>query len=569
MEARRGLHARARVAGARTRGDARGPRRVLRALLLRRLHQRHQVVAGAGRPALPAHLWACLPGGVPTPAVRRLEPDDARPAIPRCSATGSSCCAATRASWWRAATWRTSTRRHGLGSSVRVVSLPVESPRPRAAASEPADDPRRPWRLLFLGRFESTKGVDMALESAAIAASTTSREVHLQLSGEGSRRSRLAARAAALMGQRANLRVEMTPWLSSDAAADALDHADLLLVPSLWPEPFGMVGVEAARRGVPSVAFAVGGIPEWLIDGATGTLVPAAAGHGGGVRGGHHGDALERRCLARDASRVSRRRAAVRRGHAPAGSRRGVRRGQRRLGVRGMSLRVLLAIHGPANPRTAVYRAASTNADYLRRAGHEADLLAADDLRWASLGSIPSSCRRRSRCGGCPATTLWCSTATWATPFTRCARRSTLGGASPRSRRSTGSSRLYFRALADEATSAGQPLSARYRWVHGAIMPRLLRATCRASDAIFCKNSTEASYLVAEGWATGDRVKVMPNGVEPESIPRSPRASAGVRAAFRRAVAAGQGSRLSGAGLYGFGGAGRCPADLRRDGRAA
>ena len=54
----------------------------------------------------------------------------------------------------------------------------------------------------------------------------------------------------------------------------ALDHADLLLVPSLWPEPFGMVGVEAARRGVPAVAFAVGGIPEWLIDGVTGRLVP-------------------------------------------------------------------------------------------------------------------------------------------------------------------------------------------------------------------------------------------------------------------------------------------------------
>src|SRR5688572_4024041 len=77
------------------------------------------------------------------------------------------------------------------------------------------------------------------------------------------------------MGQQTNLRVEITSWLSSESAADALDCADLLVVPSLWPEPFGMVGVEAARRGVPSVAFAVGGIPEWLIDGATGTLVPA------------------------------------------------------------------------------------------------------------------------------------------------------------------------------------------------------------------------------------------------------------------------------------------------------
>ena len=27
--------------------------------------------------------------------------------------------------------------------------------------------------------------------------------------------------------------------------------ADVLVVPSLWPEPYGLVGVEAARRGVP------------------------------------------------------------------------------------------------------------------------------------------------------------------------------------------------------------------------------------------------------------------------------------------------------------------------------
>ena len=38
-------------------------------------------------------------------------------------------------------------------------------------------------------------------------------------------------------------------------------------MPSLWPEPFGMMGIEAYARGRPVAAYAVGGIPEWIGDG--------------------------------------------------------------------------------------------------------------------------------------------------------------------------------------------------------------------------------------------------------------------------------------------------------------
>jgi glycosyltransferase involved in cell wall biosynthesis len=44
-------------------------------------------------------------------------------------------------------------------------------------------------------------------------------------------------------------------------------------VPSIWPEPLGLIGLEAAAAGVPAVAFDVGGIREWLSDGVTGRLV--------------------------------------------------------------------------------------------------------------------------------------------------------------------------------------------------------------------------------------------------------------------------------------------------------
>src|SRR5207253_10057138 len=49
-------------------------------------------------------------------------------------------------------------------------------------------------------------------------------------------------------------------------------NCDLLVVPSLWPEPFGLVGPEAGLFGIPVAAFKVGGIPDWLVDGVNGYM---------------------------------------------------------------------------------------------------------------------------------------------------------------------------------------------------------------------------------------------------------------------------------------------------------
>lgn len=45
------------------------------------------------------------------------------------------------------------------------------------------------------------------------------------------------------------------------------------VVPSIWPEPFGQVSVEAMSRGKAVIAAAIGGIPEIIIDGRNGLLV--------------------------------------------------------------------------------------------------------------------------------------------------------------------------------------------------------------------------------------------------------------------------------------------------------
>jgi glycosyltransferase involved in cell wall biosynthesis len=115
--------------------------------------------------------------------------------------------------------------------------------------------------LLFASRLTARKGLRSLL--AALARIAADERPLLVVAGEGEREER-EARADA---ERDGVAVVWRGKLGASELRAAVDGAWAVAVPSLWPEPFGLVGIEAQARGRPAVAYAVGGIGDW-IDGA-------------------------------------------------------------------------------------------------------------------------------------------------------------------------------------------------------------------------------------------------------------------------------------------------------------
>lgn len=69
-------------------------------------------------------------------------------------------------------------------------------------------------------------------------------------------------------------KVHFQGWVDSERIGEFYAKAKVVVVPSRWAEPFGMIGLEAMNHGRPVVAFDVGGISDWLDHEVTGLLVP-------------------------------------------------------------------------------------------------------------------------------------------------------------------------------------------------------------------------------------------------------------------------------------------------------
>jgi len=124
----------------------------------------------------------------------------------------------------------------------------------------------RPSYLAFLGRIAPEKRPDRAISIARMAG------VPLRIAAKVDRvdqayfettiRPELDGRAATLIGE-----------IDEAAKPKFLSGAKALLMPIDWPEPFGLVMIEAMACGTPVIAYPCGSVPEVVEDGLTGFIV--------------------------------------------------------------------------------------------------------------------------------------------------------------------------------------------------------------------------------------------------------------------------------------------------------
>jgi glycosyltransferase involved in cell wall biosynthesis len=130
------------------------------------------------------------------------------------------------------------------------------------------------WRLLFLGRMERLKGGDVLIDALPQVCESLDGPLYVTFAGDGRMRKTWQRQAVRTEARTEGLHVEFPGWVNGQQRESLWNSCDLLVVPSVWPEPFGLVGTEAGLRGVPIAAFAVGGITDWLSDGVNGHLAP-------------------------------------------------------------------------------------------------------------------------------------------------------------------------------------------------------------------------------------------------------------------------------------------------------
>ncbi|MGH9109983.1 MAG: glycosyltransferase family 4 protein [Acidimicrobiales bacterium] len=128
---------------------------------------------------------------------------------------------------------------------------------------------RRRRLIVYLGRLTEAKGLPVLVRAwDRYARTATGPRLRLAIAGSGPLDAHLRTWA------RDRPSVDMLGLLGRDECADLVRRAAAVVAPSEWPEPFGLVVIEAMAAGVAPVTTRRGAFPDIIRDGIDGLLYP-------------------------------------------------------------------------------------------------------------------------------------------------------------------------------------------------------------------------------------------------------------------------------------------------------
>lgn len=122
--------------------------------------------------------------------------------------------------------------------------------------------------LVYVGRLSRTKGLHYAIKSV-VSLLDQGYNVRFDIVGSGQDENYFRA----LVPKNYSSQFVFHGWQDRIASDLILSKAFIVLFPSIYPEAFGISGIEAMMRSKPVVGFNVGGVSTWLKDQETGFLV--------------------------------------------------------------------------------------------------------------------------------------------------------------------------------------------------------------------------------------------------------------------------------------------------------
>ncbi|NUN12851.1 MAG: glycosyltransferase family 4 protein [Myxococcales bacterium] len=149
--------------------------------------------------------------------------------------------------------------RHGIDSN-HITTIPLGIPDLPETYTKAAMG-----SIAYIGQVIRTKGLDLLLRAVAQEPSIQ----RLDIVGDGNQRNEFEALATSLGVD------TKTVWHGKQTPNDVariIAGAAVVVMPHRWPEPFGLVGLEAMRAGRPVITTDAGGVRTWLDPGITGLL---------------------------------------------------------------------------------------------------------------------------------------------------------------------------------------------------------------------------------------------------------------------------------------------------------